>query len=242
MRTGAAAEVATSMRRSARVWAATTCGGTTDVAISVGSPVSSAHDVNVSRRPTTVPWPDSERLDLFVERTVELLNEPAVHDFNLDIGFTLNADEGQPVTSEFRQPPEPLLRSFLMTFRQFVSSGDPLHVNGVHNLLFQHVSGDTMKAKLTARRDTWQRSRQVGAMRLELNGQTLEPADALDLWINGHYFHNDYRKAAELRRLAGLDGALVRHAALDLVVEGTRYVQFLGWAIQSSRSEGLLPI
>jgi hypothetical protein len=77
----------------------------------------------------------------------------------------------------------------------------------------------------------------MGGMIAQVIAQN-EPA----LVRNGYYFHNDRAKAAKLRRLSGLDGGLVRHAALDLVVEGSRHVQFLGWAIVFGRREGVLSI
>lgn len=195
----------------------------------------------MSRR-TVDPWPDAERLDLFIDRAEALMREPAVSTFKLDVGFTLKAEQGGPMSAEFREPPETALRSYLLAFRPFMSNDDPLYVDGIHNLLHRAIRGDPLKEKLGSWRSSWQNNRKLGAMRLELNGAAMTPARALDLWINGYYFHNDRAKAAELRRLSGIDGGLVRHAALDLVVEGSRYVQFLGWAIVFGRREGVLSI
>ena len=63
----------------------------------------------------------SERLDLFLDRANELLAEPAVTEgcFNIQLSFTFSQTDGLSTMS--REPTEPLLKSFLLTFRHFVS-------------------------------------------------------------------------------------------------------------------------
>lgn len=182
----------------------------------------------------------SERFDLYLERANELLAEPAVTEgcFSIQLSFTFSQSDGFSTMS--REPSEPLLKSFLVTFRHFVSDKEPVFVNSVANTLWQELRSDKLKGDLEASRKTWLAQCRGGPLQVVIDQDHLSPAEALDLWINGRYFHNDKRKAQRLQQLDPLGTLLARHVFLNHIISATNYVVFLGQVIVVARRQGLL--
>lgn len=185
---------------------------------------------------------DSETLDLFKARTEELVGTRLVASGALASNFNINFDRMKGVKFSISNPNEEDLRSFLLTLRQFVSDGEPVFVNRIHNQLWKALSAGSLRDQLAEARQHWKTQRSRGPMALILDGKTLTPEYVLDLWVNGYYFHNDSRKAQALRLLDPVGAVLVRHAFLDHLIEVTRYVIFLRNVITAGRREGILLI
>jgi hypothetical protein len=183
---------------------------------------------------------EDERFSLFVKRADELLSRRLVTSGGLDASFNLSFSQQTPLQLQTIQPDEEDLRSFLMTFRLFISNDEATFVERISNLLWLRLEGDRVRANLVAARDRWQASVKTGPMAVVINDQGFSPAKILDLWINGHYFHTDKRKAADLERLDPMSTVLTRYVLMDHLVEGTKYVVFLANVILGALSEGLL--
>jgi hypothetical protein len=183
---------------------------------------------------------DSECLDLFLKRGHQLFDEPVVASGGLNVGLRISGEIGEPLSLSLQQPDERLLRSFLMTFRQFVLNNEDVYLPKIHNILWRRIESDEIREHLAAARQRWNGSRKVGSVGFEADAVRFAPADMLDLWLNGHYFHSDSRKEAELERLDPIKAIFTRHLMLDLVVETTRYIRDLANVIVVARREGLL--
>lgn len=184
--------------------------------------------------------PVAQRLGLFLARVDELLDTRMVRQGGLNVGFSVNADRVKGTSFEFREPDEDDLRSFLLTFRQFVSGNESVFVNRVHTVCWQCISSDQLKAELSRAQHNWRTATRTGSIQYVENGISNSPEKVLDLWINGHYFHNDRRKVAELSRLTGFGALLTRQIFLSYLVEATRYILLLRNVIVVARKEGLL--
>ncbi|MHB1488308.1 MAG: hypothetical protein ACYCS7_13810 [Acidimicrobiales bacterium] len=180
----------------------------------------------------------SEAFDLYVRRAEELRCEPAAQDFHMELSLTFKAGAGISVTT--REPNEQLFRSFLISFRKFVSDDDPVFVNRVSGLLMRALDSDELKRLLIHARKQWQEACKFGGLRLIENGRVLSPEVTMDLWLNGWYFHNDRRKEVELERLDPLHRIFVRSAFLNHVITATNYVMFVAQVIVVARRGGLL--
>lgn len=184
----------------------------------------------------------SEILNLFLARADELVSTRLVTSGGLSTSFNMKFERMKLGTFSISNPDEEQLRSFLLTFRQFVSKGEPILIDAVHNRVWQALAAGNLREQLAEARDHWKQQRRRGPMALIMDEVTYTPEFILDLWINGYYFHNDSRKAETLRRLDPVGGLFVRHVFLDHLVEATRYVVFLRNVIRVARSEGLLSV
>ena len=170
--------------------------------------------------------PPKKRFDLYVRRCDELIQEPAVQQGAFNIELSLRFERGGPLGVTSREPNEQLFRSFLITFRKFMSDGEDVYANRVNRLLHREVRSDELKGQLLTERQKWLNACKVGAFRLVENGRVLEPEQVMDLWINGSIFHNDRRKEEALDRLNPLHRLISKHAFLNHVITASQYVVF----------------
>lgn len=183
---------------------------------------------------------DDERFDLFLRRVEELHGTRLVRSGELRSSLNLSAARDQPLSLTTHNPDEDDLRSFLLTFRQFISKSEPIELGKIANLLFRRLTGDEPRTHLANARARYHKELRMGAMAFVLNDERMTPEEVLDLWINGRYFHNDSRKAAAIDALDPMSRVFVRHLFLDVLVEATRYVIFLANVIVIARRDGLL--
>lgn len=179
-------------------------------------------------------------LDLFVRRVEELLATRLVRSGDLRTNLSMRAAIDEPVQFSVHEPDEESLRSFLLTFRQFVSDKEPIFVHKIANVLWTRLSGDEVRGHLQRARERYGQSLRHGSLKFVSDEHHFTPDEALDLWINGRYFHNDERKAATLGRLDPMSTIFVRQVFLEVLIEATRYIRFLADVVVISRRDGLL--
>jgi hypothetical protein len=187
-----------------------------------------------------VKYKKVEQLDLYVRRVEELLDTRLVTSGDLRSSFTIQGAVDAPVSLDIHQPDEENLRSFLLTYRQFVSDDEPIFANRIANVLWVSLDGDSLRGHLEQARARFKDTFRTGAISLTLNEHEMSPERAFDLWINGRYFHSDTRKARTLDALDPVATTFVRHIFLDALVEGTKYFRFLADVILIARRDGLL--
>jgi hypothetical protein len=183
---------------------------------------------------------DDETLDLYVRRVEELLSTRLVSTGDLRSSMNMRASVNEPMQLSVHQPDEEALRSFLLTFRQFVSDKEPIFVRRVANLLWQRLTGDEVRGHLARARERYGQSLRVGSLKFVADSHHFTPEEALDLWINGRYFHNDTRKAGTLDALDPMSSIFVRQVFLEVLVEATRYIRFLADVVIIARRDGVL--
>jgi hypothetical protein len=183
--------------------------------------------------------PDEAR-DLFVRRVQELHSTRLIASGDLRTNLNLRAAIDQPVQLSVHEPDEEHLRSFLLTFRQFVSDKEPVFVRRIANELWRELTGDEIRSHLERARRRYGDALSKGSLKFVAHEQHFRPEEALDLWINGRYFHNDERKAATLDRLDPMSAVFVRQVFLEVLIEATRYIRFLADVIVIARRDGLL--
>ena len=181
-----------------------------------------------------------ERLDLYVELADELLNTRAVQDHAFNIELTIKGGINQPFMTKSREPTEEVLKAFLLTFRHFMMYKEPVSVNGVANIVWQNLRSDQLKGMLEETRKQWRQECRQGPLQLIINQDRLTPEQAMDLWINGKYFHSDKRKRERLESLDPLGRLFTRHVFLNHIISATNYVVFLAQVIVVGRRQGLL--
>ena len=182
----------------------------------------------------------TERFDLYLRKAEELRMEPAVQQGHFNIALSLKFEAGGPLTARSKEPDETLFRSFLMTFRMFVSNDEPVYVNRVHNVLWANIRSDELKGDMQRAAEKWKRSCHVGALQIVTGEGPKAPSHLMDIWINGWYFHNDRRKTFAVGCLMASGIPFARHAFLNHVLDATNYVFFVAQVIVVGRRSGLL--
>ena len=182
-----------------------------------------------------------EQLKLFNARSEELRNTRLIRNgFNPAISIQWNNMQGLRFNS--REPDEDDLRSFLITFRQFISVKEPVFLYIIYQLCQLHLISDELKGCLIKSREAWKKAQKNTGIKLTINGLELTPEYVTDLWINGYYFHNNSKKMFELKRLLPQESMLVRNHFLNFLVDATRQILYVSNIITIALKEDLFKI
>ena len=169
-----------------------------------------------------------ERLTLFRKRTAELENLRLIQS-GANMQFRLSWDIESKLRYEATEPDEDDLRSFLLLFRQFISTSEPVYINRIFNDCLQYLNDDLLKGEINKARDSWHKRINAGPVKiLRQDRRPISPEYMLDLWINGYYFHNDPSKAEELENLLTQPVSLARMQFLNDFVALVPIVQYMG--------------
>lgn len=180
-----------------------------------------------------------EQLKLYRARVEELTDTRLIRN-GLNPGITISWDRMSGLQFKSREPDEEDLRSFLLTFRQFVSDKEPVFLNKIYNICQRDIRSDKLKVRLSESRAAWKLAQKRSGLKLIFNGRELTPEYVTDLWINGYYFHNDEAKISKLKSLLPHEKMLVRNQFLNFLVDATRQAFYIGNIITVALKEGLL--
>lgn len=98
------------------------------------------------------------------------------------------------------QPNEDLLRSYLMDLRKFVQKNELVCVSRVLKLLRRDLTSDSPIQQVDGLGREL-RDAAAGWFVLELESDRLAAETCADLWLNGHYLHDDAAKSERLEEL-----------------------------------------
>lgn len=176
--------------------------------------------------PVGLPCVDAKaRFRLFIERSQELFETRLGRgQFKANLRIEAGIDRPFKLTPDF--PDEEDLRSFLLTFRQFVSDSEPIFLPRVLGAAMRHTPKAKYGLGLKSARDAYLQALRQSAIALELNQTEITPESALRLWINGWYFHNDEDKRALLKSLGPHETLLMKKHLLDAVIRISEIIDY----------------
>lgn len=180
---------------------------------------------------------ETEQLRLFVFRAEQLLASRMLRG-GFDAGFSINFDRQTGLRFTATEPDEEDLRSFMLTFRQFTSPNEPVHLAKVCNLLEQRLNDAELREAVRGIRAEWKSAQRVGLMAVNIDSRDYKPEHVLDLFVNGYYFHNDAAKRDLLNSLGPVGQFLARRQFLNLVVDGVRVIGAVSHVITSALEAG----
>src|SRR5262249_13833321 len=143
-------------------------------------------------------------------------------------GITISWGRMEGLRFKSSTPDEDDLRSFLTIFRKFISDRELVFLYRVYNICQQHITSDTVKGYLIRSREIWKDALKHTGIKLTINRKEFTPEYVTDLWINGYYFHDDAEKITVLKSLLPHERMLVKNQFLNVVVDATRQVFYVG--------------
>lgn len=181
-----------------------------------------------------------EQFELYLVRHEELYNSRLLRN-GFSPSFSINWNHLKGLNVMNAEPDEEDLRSYLTTYRKFVSEESPIFIQKIFNLCHQFLLSDNLKNELIVARKSWTSQLKTGFMNLNYNGKDISPEYVCDLWLNGLYFHDDLDKFRKLQsvRPFPLDYTMIRHMFLDHICQTTKYILFVGYIIKIAFREGL---
>lgn len=179
----------------------------------------------------------SEQFLLFRAKAEELRNTRLIRE-SFNPGITIKWNRMQGLRFKSREPNEENLRSFLLTFRQFILNDEPVFLYRIYNLCQKHLTSDKLKNYLSKSREIWKQSLKSANVTLIYNRRELTPEYITDLWINGFYFHSDMNKLHILNQLFPHERMLVKNQFLNFLLDATRQVLYVDNIIKVALKEG----
>ena len=168
---------------------------------------------------------DQDTLNLFLKRNRELAETSLGR-----IGFSVNNQityDRVGITTVLDQPDEDAIRSFLLTFRQFVSEKEPLFLGRVYGVCYQHLEQDVLRNRIKQMREIWASVQQGRGVSMNFYGVELSGSKIFDVWANGWYFHSDADYRQLLEQLPPIAWDMLRAHFINFIIEVMRLVHDL---------------
>lgn len=158
----------------------------------------------------------------------------------LSSNMTIKFD-GSEVRFETEWPEEDDLRSFLLTFRQFVMPREDLFLDHIFNTCYQKLIDIKMKERLAEARKAWKKiNKRSGLVILTHKGKTFTPREVVNLWLSGSYFHKDEEKRAVLKELPYSQLMMFKHQFMLFLLQATRIICHVEKNVEMALNNGLL--
>jgi len=184
-----------------------------------------------------------QQLQLFSE-TVDELRNTNVMKKGLSSDMTIKSSKvGENWDVRFvtpKWPEEDDLRSFLLTFRMFISEKEPVFLNRIFNLSIKTLTDDRLKSFMIDAKEKWKKAEGEAVLSLKYQGKLLTLDQIASLWISGKYFHKDPDKRQILQDLDYHTEMIFKHQFLDFLVIATNYIFYADRIVKHAIKEGLI--
>lgn len=160
---------------------------------------------------------DQEVLNLFIEKNRELA-ATSLGQTGISVRHQITYDQAG-IATVLDQPDEDAVRSFLLTFRQFVSENEPLFLGRVYGICYRHLEDDVLKDRINQTRKTWASVQQGRKVSMDIYGVELSGVKIFDVWANGWYFHSDADYRRLLERLPPMAREVLRAHFINFIIE-----------------------
>lgn len=165
-----------------------------------------------------------EQFELFCESVIELQDtsfiKKGVH-VSIDIGSS--ADGG--LLFEPRDwPDEEDLRSFLLSFRPFISEKEPIFLTRIYNICYRQIKDIKIKSLIAKDRRYWNLANRAPSFAFKYKGKTASPEEIVHLWINGKYFHKDEDKRRVLKALDKRTERFFKLTFIHFIIDGVALI------------------
>src|SRR5205807_2297126 len=115
---------------------------------------------------------DREKLELFLRKYDDLAKTNlAQKGIRTRFGYTGNPTSGLDMS--LLEPQEEELLSFLPTFRQFISDGEPVFLSLIYSICSKRLADDELKGLVAGSREIWKKAQETSGIELVINGDKI---------------------------------------------------------------------
>lgn len=168
---------------------------------------------------------DPKSLKLFILKADSLLKLKLVKDgFSSEIKIRWDVKQYRGV--QIIGPDEEYFRSFLLTFRSFISEKEPIEINRIYNICKRLAEGETKDRLIKAHKE-FKLLRTNADFGFKYQGKEVIPSYVIDLYMNGKYFHVDENKHEFLETLGQFEKALFKQLLMSYVISVLGHIKYL---------------
>jgi hypothetical protein len=160
---------------------------------------------------------EQDVLNLFMEKYQDLAMT-SLSQTGIGVGHHIMYNQ-EGITTVLSQPDEDAIRSFLLTFRQFVSENEPLFLGRVYSVCYQCLGDEMLKDQISQMRKRWASVQRGKGMNIVLYEVEFSGVKIFDLWANGWYFHSDTEYRRILERVPPVVWDMLRAQFIGFIIE-----------------------
>ena len=168
---------------------------------------------------------DQDILSLFIEKS-RALAATSLGQTGIFVSHHIRYSQ-EGVATTLDQPDEDAVRSFLLTFRQFVSEKEPLFLGRVYGICYRHCTDKARKDHIKQARKLWSSVQRGRGVSIVINGVEFAGVKIFDVWTNGWYFHSDADYKQLLDQVPTLIREWLRAQFISFIIETMRLVEDL---------------
>jgi len=127
---------------------------------------------------------------------------------------------------------EDAFRSFLLDFRKTVAQGSSTNWNYICNKVEKSHLDEIKKEEVRKCRAALKEFGQHGCIRYVFGETEQKPEEMIDVWLNGHYFHEDEQKSKYINK-GSLGFATYKFVFMENVLNQTRVLFILNRLLKS---------
>ncbi len=118
------------------------------------------------------PFSIRDRFELFVYRA-DMLQQTRLVKNGFRLSFTEKFTIGESPEKNIQEPDEDDLRSFLITFRQFMLKKDSVFLNRILSLSCKRIAAEPLKNEIIEIKTLWSKEKNNSFMKLISNGKNI---------------------------------------------------------------------
>ena len=180
----------------------------------------------------------SEVFRLFIERSDEL-DRTRLCQSGSELGVAFKVVEGRTEIVP-RFPDEEDLRSYLVIFRHFLLKREPVFLYRVFNLCEKALTSEPHKVRARSARVGLKTATVGSGIALINQEKDLTPEDALDLLLNGLYFHSDPKHREYLASVPSFLMPMVKFSFLTAVVGVAEVIRYTARVLRDALAKDLV--
>lgn len=179
-----------------------------------------------------------ERLKKFHETVIEL-KRTSLMQKGLGLKMNIRVEGLETLFEKEEWPEEDDLRSFLLTFRNFVAEKEDVFLNRIFNLCYQKLTDGELRKDLVKAHKTWKEANDTAGINIVYKGKRQTPEQTTKLFLSGKYFHKDEEKKAILKELQPAQIMFFELQFLSYMLEATRIIFYVDGIVVTALKEGL---
>lgn len=170
---------------------------------------------------------------------VELLRRLPLVSKGQGVGWSLNVSQAKGMSLSVKLLDENDLRSFLLTFRQFIAPSEAIQLNKIYSTCFLKLKKNNgLRGRLIEAREVWKEA--LGrAGNMEFEERICSAERAALLWMNGYYFHSDLVQYEYLEKLLSQNWPYIQLHFGNFVVDATKVIIYTGNVVEYARRNNL---
>ena len=189
----------------------------------------------------SISYTTDERMRLFLSKVNELFDTRLIASGKKpELNIKKDIDSNK-INIKISNLDEDDFKSFLLTFRHFVSKKEPIYLPRILNFCIKSLDENELILNLQKAKASWNETlNNEGEFKLKMDGEYIAGEEVLDIWINGYYFHSDFDNNKKIRGyLNNKDLLIVKYKLITILPSLVSVIDYSASVVEKCLKENL---